>query len=65
MNNSRQLAFGDVGAIPISEIKAYLDLIGITGLEEKEEYLYFIQLLDLKYLEQHRKKSGTDGKQKK
>jgi len=66
LNNSRQLAFGDIGAIPLSEIKAYFDLVGITELNEKEEYLYFIQLLDIKYLEWHRKRpKATKSKKKK
>lgn len=40
----------DVGSIPLSEIKAYLDLYRIDNFDEQMRYLRFIRVLDNHYL---------------
>lgn len=40
-----------IGPIPLSEIKAYLDLIEVTDLDEKERWVKMIRALDGVYVE--------------
>lgn len=51
-----QVMFG-VGRIPISELKYYLDLIGIEDDDDKRVYLKFIQAFDEVYIENALKKT--------
>lgn len=39
-----------VGAIPLSEILAYAELLGIQGLEAREDLVRFIRAMDVAYL---------------
>ena len=45
-----------VGPIPISEIYAYAQLIGMDRIEERHELLHFAQVCDTVYLEALRRK---------
>jgi hypothetical protein len=45
-NASRPLGPGGAGAIPISEVLAFLQLVGIAIREERVKYLHLIQDLD-------------------
>ncbi len=58
LSPSRQIGLG-VGAIPLSEIEAYIRLYEITDSEEKEELLYFIREMDGVFLKHHKKDKGT------
>lgn len=44
---------GAPGFIPLTSIKAYCDMFGIDGEEEREEFLTFIRALDDEYLTFH------------
>ncbi len=46
------------GTIPVSEIAAYLDLTGITDIDERLEWLHLIGAMDRAYLDA---KEGSDG----
>ena len=41
---------GALGAIPISELAAYLDFRGVYSFEDREEYLFLISAMDRKFL---------------
>jgi hypothetical protein len=51
LNGSRQMGFMSMGKIPISEIESYLKINEITDLEEKKEYLTWINVMDDVYLD--------------
>lgn len=57
LSRSRQMGFG-VGPIPLTEIKAYFDLVGIEDVESRCYYLDLIQIMDSHWLE--RVKSNVD-----
>jgi hypothetical protein len=44
-------------AIPVSEILAYVNLLGISSQEERMKYMRLIQQLDLAYLAHMREKA--------
>jgi len=50
LSSSRPIGMGAVGAIPISEMAAYLDLFGILDHEERELFITMMQALDSVYL---------------
>lgn len=56
LSASRPIGMGAVGAIPLSEIAAYLALFGVYDYEERDAYVTMIQALDSVYL-QHVNKS--------
>jgi len=53
-----------VGAIPLSEIVAYLDLHHITDINERVEYSKWIRFLDNVYLKLNAEKSEKESKEK-
>ena len=58
LNSSRPIGF-DVCAILTSEIVAWLDLHGITNMEDRKEYYDFIRTLDEEWLSELRKTKKT------
>lgn len=40
-----------VGPIPLTEIKAYLDMYGVTDLDERMYWIRMIKVLDRVYIE--------------
>jgi len=62
LSPSRPSGWG-VGAIPISEIKAWCEMYELVG-EEREEFLELIRALDDEYLKFHREKSQSTRKGK-
>lgn len=55
LTHSRQVGFG-IGAIPLSEIDAYLRLYGIDDPEERDELVFFIREMDMEFLAFHNRK---------
>ena len=51
---------GGPGYIPISEVLAYCELIGLHSAWEREEMLYLVREMDKEYL-QHQVKNSGDG----
>ncbi len=49
LNSSRQSGMG-VGPIPLSEIRAYCDMFGITDLNERADLLFIIQQMDEEFM---------------
>ena len=67
LTSSRQIGM-DIAAIPVSEITAYLDFIGLTDDDDRMDYLKIIQGIDAEYLEHHaetRKREQQKAKGKK
>lgn len=56
LSSSRIIVMGEIGAIPVSEIKAFLDLIGVTDLDERWDFLMIIKGLDEHYLKTQKKR---------
>lgn len=56
---SRPLHMGGAGAVPISEILAYLELVGIASAAVRAKYLRLIQHLDAAYLSHCAEKAQT------
>ena len=50
LNNSRQGGMGGPCAIPISEVLAYLNLMGIASIAQRSKYLRLLQQMDSTYL---------------
>lgn len=53
-----------VGAIPLSEIVAFLDIHQITDIDERLEYSKWIRFLDHVYLKLNSEKSEKESKEK-
>lgn len=53
-----------VGAIPLSEIVAYLNLHFISDIDERLEYSRWIRFLDGVYLKLNHEKSEKESKEK-
>lgn len=49
LSRSRPVGMG-VSAIPISEIKAYCEMFGITDLNERADLLFIIQQMDEEFM---------------
>lgn len=49
LSRSRPAGMG-VSAIPISEIKAYCEMFGITDLNERADLLFIIQQMDEEFM---------------
>jgi hypothetical protein len=49
LSRSRPVGMG-VSAIPISEIKAYCEMFGITDLNERADLLHIIQQMDEEFM---------------
>jgi len=47
-----------IGAIPLTEISAYMKMFGIDGYQEKKRFLKQIQILDAVYLKHSAKQSN-------
>lgn len=56
LGNSRNWTMAGPSHIPVSEIKAYCDLYGITDLNEIFDFVKIIQRLDSEYLKMMRDK---------
>lgn len=56
LSSSRINVMGEVGAIPVSEIKAFLDLIGVVDLEDRWEFLMIVKGLDDHYLKDQKRR---------
>lgn len=56
LHNSRSLSECGPGAIPLSEIKAYLDIMYITDVERRLYFIRMIKSLDLMYLSDYQQK---------
>lgn len=50
LSAARASGMGGVNPIPISEVLAYLTLVGIASAEQRSKYLRLIQRLDSTYL---------------
>ena len=53
-----------VGAIPLSEIVAFLELYAITDIDDRLEYKKWIKFLDNVYLKLNAEKSEKESKEK-
>ncbi len=64
---SRPVGFS-VGPIPHSEISAYMNDLGMTNRDDREDMKKFIQFLDIKYLDhlhtKRERKAAIDAKKK-
>lgn len=58
LNASRANGMGGAEPIPISEVLAYLQLVGIASISARAKYLRLIQKLDATYLKHHAEKSA-------
>lgn len=50
LSPSRQMGFGE-GAIPLTEIQAYMDLFGHPGCDDPREFVTLIRACDAAFLE--------------
>lgn len=50
MSAGRQSGMGGMSPIPLSEILAYMDSMGIRGLDTKECWIMMVRALDAVYL---------------
>ena len=60
LSGSRPVNFGGPGAIPISEIRAYFDMFGITSDAERQLFLRRIRILDGVFLRYHHDKNRKE-----
>lgn len=51
LSGSRSYTMGGAGPIPLSEIKACLDLLDITDPDDIADYIYIIKHVDAAFLE--------------
>lgn len=47
---------GGIGPIPLSEIVAYLDMFGVTDIDDREYWIRMIRVLDRVYIDFMNKK---------
>jgi len=59
LSPSRQQPQGGVGAIPLSEYKAYFDLLGIGSTEERSTWIKMVRALDRTYVDVMRDRIET------
>ena len=59
LNTSRELGFNE-GYIKCSEVLAYLQINYITDLEERQDYMNFIQVLDQHYINRKQEKKQLE-----
>lgn len=57
LSSSRPIGMGAVGAIPVSEMAAYLGLFGVRDREERETFIKMMQALDSVYLKHMSKRA--------
>ncbi|WP_244388284.1 phage tail assembly chaperone [Pyramidobacter piscolens] len=63
LSGCRQFSIVGAGAIPVSEVLAYCDLMKIGDVEERSDILYLIQAMDNVFLSEINKtKSKTKAK---
>jgi hypothetical protein len=55
LSSSRQIGMG-IGAIPLTEIEAYMRIYGIEDQEEREDMVYLIGEMDRVFIEYCNKK---------
>jgi hypothetical protein len=60
LESSRQLSMSGAGPIPISEILAYVTLLEIDGIEEREKYVIMVSAMDAVYLEHMQAKQQAE-----
>jgi len=65
LSSSRPIGMGAVGAIPISEMAAYLGLFGVRDHEEREHFIKMMQALDSVYLTHMNKRAEAATEQSK
>jgi hypothetical protein len=51
LSPSRSVHMGGAGAIPVTELKAYLEIEGITDAEERRTHLRLLRAMDETYLD--------------
>jgi hypothetical protein len=61
LSNSRNISFGGIGYIPMSEILAYVNLVNLTDVE-KEYLLPSIVQMDIIYVEKMHEKTNNKNK---
>jgi len=61
LSTSRSVFTEGLGAIPVSEVLAYAELMGFDRIEDREDLLYYVQICDVAYIEAMRKKQPKDG----
>lgn len=50
LNDARPVSFGGQGAIPLTEIEAYMRVDNITGWDERFHFMRMIKRMDAAYL---------------
>jgi hypothetical protein len=61
LSTSRRSVFG-IGYIPMSEIRGYLDELGVYQREERLEWISWIRFIDAKYVEIQANKNDKKSK---
>ncbi len=56
LTRSRQAGMG-IGSIPLSEIKAYCEMFGISSYNERSDLLYIIGEMDDEFISYHNSKN--------
>lgn len=71
LSDSRQIGQGGIGPIPLSEMKAYMEMFEVSNLDERERFAKMVRALDRVYikhvnmkLKQDREKAARTAKAK-
>jgi hypothetical protein len=64
LSPSRPLHMGGAGAIPVAEIKAYLDIEAIADPDDRRAHLRRLRAMDETYLAWAQKRAGSEGEEK-
>ncbi len=71
LSDSRQIGQGGIGPIPLSEMKAYMEMFEVSNLDERERFAKMVRALDRVYikhvntkLKQDREKAARNAKAK-
>lgn len=59
LSNSRPASMGGAGAIPVSEVLAYLQLVGIVSVAARSKYLRLVQAMDQVFLDHMAQANST------
>jgi len=62
LSPSRNMGFESAGAIPVGEILAYCELIGLKNDDDRRLMLRFVRVLDNAYLKAVKKNDGATNK---
>lgn len=67
LSASRPVGLSGVAPIPLTEVKAYCDLFGISDLDDIAEFVSLVREMDTAYIDENSKKtkSSDSGKGKK